>query len=163
MELTSAQLALLKTHIETSPDLSGFPMNSDGHYEIARRLNTLAAPDFVVYREVVDTTEISSTVSYVAVEAMTDINRAKLTTFYSMNPYQFIPKVDVRTYFANTFGGALGGAGQETRDALVALWKRKATRAEKLLASGTGTDATPADLGWYGELSLDDVEQIRSA
>jgi hypothetical protein len=95
---------------------------------------------------------------------MTDANRSRITTFYTMNPVQFDPsRSDVRSYWANTFSGALGGQGQATRDALEALWRRLASRAEKALATGTGSTATPASLGFEGAISIADAAAIRTA
>ena len=52
---------------------------------------------------------------------------------------------------------------QAQLDALTAAQKRTATRAEKALANGTGTDASPANLGWEGWISGNDASDIRSA
>lgn len=41
--------------------------------------------------------------------------------------------------------------------------KRLATRAEKVLATGTGTNAAPATLTWEGLISGTDVSEIRTA
>ena len=49
-----------------------------------------------------------------------------------------------------------------TRTALTALAKRLASRAEKALASGTGTNASPATLTWEGQITYADASLIRS-
>jgi hypothetical protein len=48
-----------------------------------------------------------------------------------------------------------------TRAALLALWKRLATRGEKLYATGTGSDAVPGTLTFEGNISARDVEEAR--
>ena len=162
MALTPTQQATLKAYINSEPDLNVFPTNSDGAYDIAWLLNREVVPAFVVYRKSVNTSEVGAAVSYVAVEAMTDINRTKITVFYSMNPQSFEPRADIRSYFSSTFNGALGGQGANTRAALEALWLRNATRVEKVFAVGTGTTVSPADMTFYGTISPSEVEAPRN-
>jgi len=162
--LTTAQLQALKAAIDADPVLSAQPLNSDGAFFIAAELNKEAAPAFIVWRKSVDTAEVGNTVNYIAVEAMTDANRNRINTFYSMNPESFSPsRPDIRTYWANTFSGALGGQGATTRDALETLWRRNATRAEQILATGTGTYQSPALMGFEGFLSYQEVEKARNS
>jgi hypothetical protein len=63
-----------------------------------------------------------------------------------------------RAFFDDVFSGA---GGTNTRAALLALWKRLATRGEKLYATGTGSDASPATLVVEGAISARDVEEAR--
>ena len=60
--------------------------------------------------------------------------------------------------FADIFSGA-GGLANRTH--IIALSKRSATVAEKLYATGTGTDAAPAKLVFEGAVAGDDVVQAR--
>lgn len=158
MSLAPAQLPALKAAIlaETDPVFVGYrangqtPLMSDWY-------NSPTSPAFVVWRKSVATAEVGKAVNYIAVEAMTDANRTRITTFYAMNPAQFEPRADVRSYWSNTFSGTLGGEGANTRAALEALWKRAATRGEKLYASGAGTDVSPGTLGWEGLISDADI------
>lgn len=162
MELTTAQLQAIKAYIDSQPTWAALPNNSDTAFFIADEMNKQATPSFVVWKKSVQTEEVGKTVSYVAVVSMTDANRGRITTFITMNPEEFEPTADIRQYWADTFSGTLGGAGQATRDALTALWKRTATVAEKVLATGTGSDASPATLGWEGRLTYQDVMKARS-
>jgi hypothetical protein len=79
-----------------------------------------------------------------------------------LNPENFEPTADVESYWDTTFGGALGGQGQATRDALVALWRRAATRGEALYATGTGTAIAPGTLVYEGSISPTDVTSARN-
>lgn len=118
----------------------------------------------IVWRSSVQTSDIGGAVNYVAVEAMTDINRGKIGNFYAMNPDSFSPdRADVRSYWSNTFSGALGGQGQATRDALEALWRRAATRGEALFATGTKTTASPGTLVFEGSIGNDDIVRALEA
>ncbi len=38
------------------------------------------------------------------------------------------------------------------------MWKRTATRGEKVFATGTGSDASPATLNYEGAISYNDVK-----
>ena len=63
----------------------------------------------------------------------------------------------IRQFFDDIFSGA-GGAN--TRTALLALWKRSALRIEKLLATGTGSDASPATLVAEGTITAQQISDI---
>lgn len=164
MALTPAQLQTLKAAIDADPALASKPNSNDGNADIAIEMNKLASPAWVAWKSTVTTNDVGNAVNYIAVEAMTDANRGRITTFYAMNPSSFNPsRSDIRSYWSNTFSGALGGQGQATRDALDALWRRNATRAEQALSTGTGTTVSPATLGWEGTLTYDDVAAARAS
>ena len=57
----------------------------------------------------------------------------------------------------------LCGAQNALKTALQAAQKRPANRAEKILASGTGTALSPALLGWEGRITSNDASAIREA
>ena len=61
-----------------------------------------------------------------------------------------------RAFFDEVFSVA---AGATTRAQLLALWKRPATRTEKIFATGTGSDASPATLTFEGSISGTDVQR----
>ena len=156
MAMTPAQLQVLKTAInaETDPEFVG--------YRTAGQTGLMAnwfnkASTFIVWRALVNISEIGTNVNYNAVGALTTANSSRVTLFFNMNPGDFNPKADVRQFFTDTFSGALAGAGAETRAALEALWRRAATRVEKLFATGVGTDTTPGALVYVGPVSEADV------
>jgi hypothetical protein len=68
--------------------------------------------------------------------------------------------IDVRQMFDDIFSGA---GGTNTRANLLALWKRLATRGEKIFATGTGSDPSPGTLTFEGNISYQDVEQARAS
>jgi hypothetical protein len=161
MALTNAQLQALKTYIASQPDLASQPQTLDGAYEIARLLNLDSTS--IVWKRQVLSDEISKVVSYVAVAAMTTANLERVRSFFTLNPEEFDPtRADIRTFWADTFSGALGGEGANTRAALGALWKRTATRFESVY-SGNGTTGTPATLVLEGPVTPDEVQQARTS
>lgn len=165
MTLTTAQLQALKAHILASPDLAPISSGPSTDYQtVADRLNIAAAPDFYCWRQSMQTSEIGRIISYVALAAMTTANLDRVRTFDTLNPESFDPgRADIRQYMAETFSGALGGQGQATRDALEAAYRDKATRAEKVLATGTGSFAVPAAFGWEGSVDTSIVAQAMAS
>lgn len=164
-QLTVSQLQALKAYAQADPAASAF-IAAGNDTDLAAWFNAVEG-SFTVWKKTVPTLDVGKTINYIAVEAMTDANRNRITTFYAMNPGSFDPaRSDVRSYWDNTFSGALGGQGQASRDALMALWRRLATRAESALANtagGNGANATPAALTAEGSISLSEVAQVRTS
>jgi hypothetical protein len=150
--MTPAQLQTLRTAIDAETDPAFVTARTLGQTSLmAGFYNSDSA--FVVRRSRVASSEIGPVLNYVAVSSLTVANRDRATVFLTLNPESFQPTADVEAYWDSTFGGALGGQGQATRDALVALWRRAATRGEALYATGTGTAATPGTLVFEGTIS----------
>jgi hypothetical protein len=146
MELTTAQLQTLKTDINTNTDPEFVSYRNSGNAGAMADWYNVDST-FIVFKPTEPTTSIGDVVSYVAVAALTDANVNKLNLFYTLQPQEFEPiRADQRQYMADVFSGALGGAGQATRDALDALYRRPALRGEKLYCTGTGTTVTPGAL-----------------
>ena len=57
----------------------------------------------------------------------------------------------------------LCGTQTQLKGYLQAAQKRTANRAEKALSTGSGTDASPATLGWEGVISSNEASAIREA
>jgi hypothetical protein len=165
MALTTAQLQALKADIAADPALKDLPRNSDSAFAIADAYNLPANPDFWVWKttlrkiDVVSETGPDGTVfswsSYIARSAAEQNAWAQnWNSTLTVNPS--LPQV--RAAFADIFSGSNNNA-PATRTHLLAMARRKATRAEKLFATGTGTAATPATLTFEGALRFSDVEQ----
>jgi hypothetical protein len=150
--MTPAQLQTLRTAIDAETDPSFVTARTLGQTSLMAGFYN-ADSAFIVRRKRVNSAEIGPVLNYVAVSSLTTANRDRATTFLMLNPENFEPTADVESYWDTTFGGALGGQGQATRDALSALWRRAATRGEALYATGTGTTATPGTLVFEGTIS----------
>jgi len=146
MELTVPQLQILKGDINTNPDPEFAAYRTAGNAgQMAEWYNVNST--FIVYKPTESTASLGDTVSYVAVAALVDANVNQLNLFYTLQPQNFEPAhADQRQYLADIFSGALGGAGQATRDALEALYRRAALKGEKLYCTGTGTTVAPGAL-----------------
>jgi len=146
--MTPNQLTALKADIQTN-----FASQwAAGEYNIiAAAYNSFAAPDFIVWKSNVSLSDIGTAFVATALAAMTSGNNDRLVSFALYNPNGVQPsRSDHRAFFDDVFSPA---SGQSTREALLALWKRKATRAEKLFATGVGTDVSPATLVYEGHVS----------
>jgi len=159
MALTTAQLTTLKAYIESVPALNTQPMNSDGAYAIALALNELASPAFIVWKTAVERNVVGKAFVATALAAITAGNNDKLNNFAAWNEVINPSRLDQRQFFDDIFSVA---AGASTRAALLALWKRSATVLEKLYATGTGSDASPATMVVEGTIGYQEVEQART-
>ena len=160
MALTTAQLTTIKAHILASPDMSVQPMSSDGAFEIARLFNLQASPAFTVWRSNVSANEIGNAWVGTDIDGMSSLNMQRLQLLLASSPQGVfdMSRADRRAGFENPFGTNVNNA---SRVAMRAIWKRLVSRAEKLFATGTGSDADPAVAGWEGSISYQDVQQAR--
>jgi hypothetical protein len=148
--LTTEQQATFKADVEADPAFATLPKNSDGAWAIAEAYKLTASPDFIVWKTAVDKNEVGKTFVASALAAITAGNNDKLANFAAWNETVNPSRLDQRAFFDDIFAVA---AGATTRAALLALWKRKANRLEKLFASGTGSDASPATMVVEGSLT----------
>ena len=159
-QLTAAQLVTLGAYIATVPAWVAMPSGPDTASFIRDELNKDSA--FIVFKRTEQTDKIGRSVSYIAIEAMTALNLDKAKMFYQMNPEVFEPvKADVRSFWANVLSGTLGGAGQASRDAMDALYRRPARDAERVFALGTGTTLAPGTLVFEGSVTYPEVLTAR--
>ncbi len=165
--LTSQQLAAIKADILANGDLNSKPNTPDGAFAIADLYALAASPDFIVWRSLVREQEITTQVSpeittwswtiFINRTAAEREGWARLFNgTYTVNPS--LPQV--QQAFLDIFSGS---PGLPQRTHLAAMCKRKATRIEKLLATGTGSLVSPATMGFEGNLSYTDILQARAS
>lgn len=154
MALTPAQNTTIRNWVLADPVLSLLPANSDSASTIAAALNTTASPAFTVWKTEVSRNEVGKAFVATALSSITTGNNDKLNNFAAWNETINPSRADQRQFFDDVFSVA---AGASTRAALLVLWKRLATVAEKLLATGTGSDAVPASTTFEGTLSYSEV------
>lgn len=162
MALTPAQKATLKAAILADPALNVFPNSSDGNFDLAAKLSTeIAAPAFIVWRTLVALGEVGRTFNATDLAGLTSLNTQRLQNLAAWLENGVNPSLaSVRQFFDDVFSGA-GGAN--TRAALLVIWKRSATRIEKILATGTGSDQSPATMGYEGVIAPSDVADARNS
>lgn len=161
MALTPAQAQVLAGEIAADPILNAIPLGSDGDAAIAAAFNLVASPDFYVWRTNVPKSQVKDAINYTTFIGRSQAERDAFAFMLSDNMIN--PSlVNIRTGVADIFSGA-GGAAVDQRNALIAVFRRKATRAEKVFATGTGSLASPANLVVEGNISGADVSLARES
>lgn len=158
MALTESQSIVLRDLILADGGLSAQPANSDGAFAIAEALNTEAVPAFTVWRTLITTDEImNGGFVWTEVDTLT-AGKARIWEWMikqgSINP----SKPNIRQGLADCFG-----SGSAMAAAVLPLFKRNATIAEKLLATGTGSDNSPGTMSFEGSLTYQDIQQARAS
>jgi hypothetical protein len=162
MGLSAEQLQTLSTHIAASPDLSAQAPGSDGDDAIARLLNLVASPAWVVWRTSVTWDEIMlNGMDWARVDNLS-VGKSRIWDWMFQNSARaFNPsKTNIRAGIDAVWVGT--AADLAVRAAVYVHCKRNATRAEKLYTTGTGTTNDPAALTFEGDVTLDDVQQARA-
>lgn len=158
--LTSAQLQMLKNDIAADPTLNAQPNNSDGAFAIMLVYNQVASPDFTVWKSNVPIGDVGKAINGTELAGLTTANLTRLQTIAIFSASGVNPALaDQRQFFDDIFSGA---GGTNTRASLLILWKRLATRGEKLFAVGTGSNLSPATLTFEGRITTEDVLLARS-
>jgi len=155
--LTDAQLATFKADIEGNTNQTVIDALAAGaNNAIADWYSGDASPDYWVYKNLVPIEEVSEVVELDDVANMTTGDNDKLKTFYQIRQGGvFAYKASDRDGFDDIFSAA---AGNDTQQALIALWKRLSNELEKVFATGgAGTNGDPATMGVDGSCSLQNV------
>lgn len=156
--LTPAQLIAFKADIQADPVLNAEPNNSDGAFAIALAYNSIAIPQFVVWKSNVSSADAKSAMVWTEYIGRSVGERDAWQFMLADNTIN-AGDPNVRQGIQDIFSGPQGAG---SRIALVAIAKRDATRAEALFATGTGIDASPAALTFEGVLSFRDVSAARN-
>lgn len=131
--LTTAQLQAIRDWIIANH-------NSAFDQSAVDALNAAAATDFWAWKGKLSLEETGMAIVMSEVGGLTTANSTRLQVSFQVRPGGFTPSnQNDRSLFGTVFSAA---GGQLTRAALLTKWQRLATVAEKLLASGTGTQAT---------------------
>ena len=157
MNLSTAEQLTLKNSVLADPVLSLLPQSADNAFEIARVYNLASSPAYIVWRSQVTADETGNAWNGTDIDGMSSLNmqRLQLLLASSRDGVYDMRRSDRRDGFENPFGANVNNA---SRVAMRTAWKRTATRAEALFATGTGSDATPAITTQEGTLSYLDVQ-----
>lgn len=169
--LTAAQLILLKNDILADPVLVAKPNTNDGNSEIAAAYGVVAVPDFWVWRTRVAREELvnsvgpdGTTFSWTGAGYITR-SQGERDAFREMFGAQGVVNpslANVRAAFVDIFSGGTAPA-PANRTHLAAVSRRLALRVEMVLASGAGSTASPAVMGYEGTINYDDVAAARAS
>jgi hypothetical protein len=159
--LTPEQLATLKAAIEADQTLNALPNNTDSAFEIAAQFNTEASPAFVVWDTRVSVDEIMRNgMDWARVDNLT-VGKARVWDWLGRLGTFDASRANVRAGIDAAWVGT--AADLAVRASIYTHCKRNATRAEKVLATGTGTDASPATMTFEGALSYQDAFNARNS
>lgn len=164
MSLTPAQLLILKNAIENDVELNAHPNNSDGAFAIAATLNTVATPDWIVWRTNVTRKEIlQNGFDWTRLDNLS-VGKARVWNDIFVDGQLNPSKANVRAGIESIWVGTAQDLA--VRAAVYVHCKAKATRIQKLLSTGTGTDAVPATMGEgideSFQLQYSDIELARN-
>jgi len=90
---------------------------------------------------------------------LSTLNHTRLQTVVMISQDGFNSSLPDRRAMLDDIFSGVGGAA--TRAKLLTLYKRLANRGEKLFATGTGSDASPATMTFEGQISDADVRTAR--
>ena len=159
--MTPAQLATLKAAIVANATWNAYPMTSAYAQVIADALNATADPAYIVWRTQVTKDEIM--LNGFDWTRMDNLSVGKYRIWVEMfdnASKAFNPsKPNIRSGIDAVWVGTT--ADLAVRAMVYTHCKRSATEAEKLFATGSGTDASPSLMGFEGNLTADDVSQAR--
>ena len=155
--LTNAQALVLKTAILADATQANNVSIQD-YSAIADWLNTAGA--FIVWRSSIPVSEYRDSITWTEVDGLTVGSKYRIWEWLTGN--MTLPlesgKTAVRTGLADCWA-----SNSTTRANLLTIAKRAATKAEQLLATGTGSSASPGTLTWEGQISVYDIGGILSA
>jgi len=158
--MTPAQLLLIKAEIDADGTLNALPMTPDGAFAIADALNLDAAPAWVVWKSAVLVDDIMQDMDWTRVDNLSN-GKARSWDWMTKAGTINAGRANIRAGIDSVWVGTAPDLA--VRAAIYVRCKRAATRAEKILSMGTGTDAVPATMGFEGAVSYRDVEQARAA
>ena len=160
--LTTAQKTTLKAAIAADPVLSQYPNNSDGAFDISRKLDEVAVPQVIVWRTAVPKDEITMNgFDWTRLDNLS-VGKARVWDGLFDNAQRITnpAKPNVRAGIETVWTGT--AADLAVRAAVYEHCKRPATRAEAMFAVGTGTALEPSVMAVEGSIPWPDVLDARS-
>ena len=162
MALSPAQSAALKAAILADPVLAPLTSGPGTDFNsVMLAMNAAATPAFVVWRTSVTRAEYQDddNFDWTVVDNLSTGSKFRIWewmfgTTGAINP----SKAKIRAGIAATWVG--NAALVAVQNAVLARSKRSATRVEKLFATGTGSDATPAVMVFEGSVSINEIASL---
>ena len=158
--LNTTQVAQFRAAVAADPVLGLLQPSNSSALQIADAMNLAAVPAFIVWKRMETLGNIGQAFNAAELAARAASDQTRLQTIAAYFRDGLNPSLaTVRQAFDDIFSGT---GGQNTRASLLALWKRSnsATRFEKLFATGTGSDASPATLVFEERLNYTEVNSI---
>lgn len=182
MALTPAQNATLKAAILADNTLNVFPNTNDGNNDLANALKAVASPDWYVWQTAVPINDINDTITWANFTpqdapdgTQTWANRSLACQGKQFNLQTMLvgrtsldaSKANLRSGLQDCTTGLPSGASGATKSGgwanIQLILSRKANKLEKILSTGTGTQATPATMVLEGSITSDEVAAARNS
>lgn len=159
MSLTTEQRATLKAHILANQALGTWVQDRRDDL-IAAHYNEPASPAFIVWRTSISKDEVyGNGFTWAQIDNVNEPRWRIWRELFDNDARTMNPsKANVRQGVAEVWTGT--AAKELVRDYVFGKCKRTVNRAERLFATGTGTDATPGLLGWEGAVSTGLISDI---
>lgn len=159
--LTAPQKLTLKAFIQNDPTLNAYPVTLDASWDLANLLNLIAAPAFIVWKTNVAIDEIMRNgMDWARVDNLS-VGKARIWEWMTKLGTFNAAKPNIRAGIDATWIGT--NPDLAVRAQVYTHCKRSATVIEKLFATGTGSDASPATMEFEGAISPQDVLDARTA
>jgi len=158
MALTVPQRQTLFADIQADPAFAEIPNTPEGSAIIAAEYNLAADPAYIAWRSNVSTYEVRDVLVWSEYDSLS-VSKQNAFEFLCSNGIVNASRINVREGIASIFAGPNSA---NTRAALIAIAKRTTSRIERLLASGTGSDASPGTMTFEGILPWQEVHNSRN-
>ena len=156
--LTTEQKATVKAYIESVPAWMAQQHNGDGAYFVAKELAKEDPSNFIVWKTTVNMDEIMRNgMDWARVDNLT-VGKARIWDWIGRLGSFNASKVNIRAGIDAAWVGT--AVDLAVRAVVYTHCKRKANILEKLLATGTGTDADPATMSVEGTLGYQEVQDL---
>jgi len=158
MSLSEQQKATLKTLVQAEPSLTQAVLTGNDAM-IAAWLNGASNPAFIVWKTSVSIDEIMRNgMDWARVDNLT-VGKARIWDWLGRLGSFDASKANVRAGIDATWVGT--AADVAVRAQVYTHCKRTATQAEKALATGTGSAASPATMDFEGAISVEEAGLLR--
>lgn len=157
--LTQAQKTALATAVAADHSFDVLPHNTDGAFAVAAAFNITESPNYYVWKSSVSQDEIMQNgFDWTRVDNLS-VGKSRIWEWMFSNQERVInpSKANVRAGIDAVWVGT--AADLAVRAVVYTHCYRLATRAEKLFATGTGTTASPATMGYEGQLNYNEVQE----
>lgn len=155
-QLTAPQMATLKAVCLADQTCAALATaQSPDDTALAAWFNTADPGGFIVWRPDVPIGEANAVMVWTEIDTLS-VGKARIWEWLRLVTPLDYRQSSIRQGINDAF------AGLSTRVAVTNVGKRTATRAEKALATGTGTSVAPGIMAWYGLIDAAVASLIRS-
>lgn len=151
--MTPQQISTLKVLMNASPEALALAQAAED-IELAAWFNADDPGGYIVWRPDVSISEANAVMVWTEIDALS-VGKARIWEWMRLVPVLDYRQPSVRQGINDAF------AGTSTRVAVTQVGKRIASRSEKALSTGAGTNVNPSTMTWFGQITYADASLIR--